>query len=49
MKPEFCPLCGAAVTVVRHLMNNMFEIMCEADGCGKPAIVFVNDSVKMPS
>lgn len=45
--PEYCPGCGSRVEVVRHIVSNMFELMCEA--CGEPCIVMVNDFIKIES
>jgi hypothetical protein len=41
--PAFCPLCGSSVEVVRHVTNNLFEMMCER--CKLPCVVLSNDSV----
>lgn len=43
--PRFCPLCGAGVEVVRHVVSNVFEMMCER--CGFPNVVMVNDCEKV--
>ena len=45
--PKFCPNCGASVTVVRHITGTMYEVMCQS--CDQPAVISVNDSVKLPS
>jgi hypothetical protein len=45
-KPQFCPVCGEPTSVVRHVMNNMFELDCST--CEQHCVVLVNDSVKLP-
>lgn len=43
--PKHCPMCGVRVEVVRHIIANMFEMMCEA--CSVPCVVHVNDFEKI--
>lgn len=47
MTPRFCPMCGRYCDVVRHVMANIFEMLCES--CDKPSVVHVNDQVKLPT
>jgi len=41
--PSFCPMCGEATEVVRHIDANVFEMLCE--NCKHPSVVIVDDHV----
>ena len=45
--PIFCPFCSSTRIVVRHVMGNMFEIMCQSDECERSAVVMADDHVKL--
>jgi uncharacterized Zn finger protein len=38
--PRHCPFCGAHVTVVRRVLENMFKVAC--DRCGRVADVVLD-------
>lgn len=44
-RPAFCPTCGAPVETVRHVIRNIFEMMC--DRCQLMNVVATNDHVKI--
>lgn len=49
--PSRCPFCGDWTDVVRHIMGNMFEMICQSPECERTAVILADDfeRIRIPS